>query len=193
MLLNPEHTPIAPPLPPIRSALRSGEGIRPGPDTVRRRWRPVADEAQEVAPYPLFFGQYGTPTPSTCTLRIHAGHRLVQPSTVGKLEEGPEVGGVWRENTYPGCSCDVPAHLYSFAFDPYRDARVRYPDQPDGSSPGPALLPLLTGTRLDHDHKRCGAPTRETSNYGGLCREPNGGCVPTAVGGFSRRVTKVGS
>ncbi|MFD4352583.1 flavin-containing monooxygenase [Nocardia sp. NPDC058518] len=45
------------------------------------------------------------------------------------LEEGPEVGGVWRENTYPGCSCDVPAHLYSFAFDPYRDVRVRYPDQ----------------------------------------------------------------
>ncbi|MFE3360616.1 NAD(P)-binding protein, partial [Streptomyces californicus] len=45
------------------------------------------------------------------------------------LEAGPEVGGVWRENTYPGCSCDVPAHLYSFAFDPYRDARVRYPDQ----------------------------------------------------------------
>lgn len=45
------------------------------------------------------------------------------------LEEGPEVGGVWRENTYPGCSCDVPAHLYSFAFDPYRDTRVRYPDQ----------------------------------------------------------------
>ncbi|MFD4462107.1 flavin-containing monooxygenase [Nocardia sp. NPDC058480] len=45
------------------------------------------------------------------------------------LEEGPEVGGVWRENTYPGCSCDVPAHLYSFDFDPYRDARVRYPDQ----------------------------------------------------------------
>jgi cation diffusion facilitator CzcD-associated flavoprotein CzcO len=45
------------------------------------------------------------------------------------LESGPEVGGVWRENTYPGCSCDVPAHLYSFAFDPYRDARVRYPGQ----------------------------------------------------------------
>ncbi|APE37167.1 monooxygenase [Nocardia mangyaensis] len=45
------------------------------------------------------------------------------------LESGTEVGGVWRENTYPGCSCDVPAHLYSFAFDPYRDARVRYPGQ----------------------------------------------------------------
>ncbi|BAD60596.1 putative monooxygenase (plasmid) [Nocardia farcinica IFM 10152] len=45
------------------------------------------------------------------------------------LEEGNDVGGVWRENTYPGCACDVPSHLYSFAFDPHRDAQVRYPDQ----------------------------------------------------------------
>ncbi|MFF5037500.1 flavin-containing monooxygenase [Nocardia salmonicida] len=45
------------------------------------------------------------------------------------LEEGPEVGGVWRENTYPGAACDVPSHLYSFAHDPHRDPRIRYPDQ----------------------------------------------------------------
>lgn len=45
------------------------------------------------------------------------------------LEKGADVGGVWRENTYPGCSCDVPAHLYSFSFAPYRDARQRYPGQ----------------------------------------------------------------
>ncbi|MGW6728796.1 flavin-containing monooxygenase [Nocardia sp. NPDC055029] len=45
------------------------------------------------------------------------------------LEEGHEVGGVWRENTYPGCSCDVPSHLYSFAFDRWRDRQMRYPDQ----------------------------------------------------------------
>lgn len=45
------------------------------------------------------------------------------------LEEGDDVGGVWRENTYPGCACDVPSHLYSFAFDPHRDAEVRFPDQ----------------------------------------------------------------
>jgi cation diffusion facilitator CzcD-associated flavoprotein CzcO len=45
------------------------------------------------------------------------------------LEEGNDVGGVWRENTYPGCACDVPSHLYSFGFDPYRDAEVRFPDQ----------------------------------------------------------------
>jgi hypothetical protein len=27
------------------------------------------------------------------------------------LEKGGDVGGVWRDNTYPGCSCDVPSHL----------------------------------------------------------------------------------
>ena len=33
------------------------------------------------------------------------------------LERENEVGGTWRENTYPGCACDVPSHLYSFSFD----------------------------------------------------------------------------
>ncbi len=32
------------------------------------------------------------------------------------LERAGEVGGTWRENTYPGCACDVPSHLYSFSF-----------------------------------------------------------------------------
>ncbi|MGF0320659.1 flavin-containing monooxygenase [Nocardia fluminea] len=45
------------------------------------------------------------------------------------LEEGNDIGGVWRENTYPGCSCDVPSHLYSFQFDRWRDRHSRYPDQ----------------------------------------------------------------
>ncbi|WP_216916957.1 flavin-containing monooxygenase [Nocardia noduli] len=40
-----------------------------------------------------------------------------------------DIGGVWRDNTYPGCRCDVPSHLYSFSFAPYR-GRLRYPDQP---------------------------------------------------------------
>ncbi|KAH8691365.1 monooxygenase [Talaromyces proteolyticus] len=26
------------------------------------------------------------------------------------------VGGTWRANTYPGCGCDLPSHLYSFSF-----------------------------------------------------------------------------
>ncbi|MGE0707616.1 MAG: SDR family NAD(P)-dependent oxidoreductase [Planctomycetota bacterium] len=34
------------------------------------------------------------------------------------LEKAATFGGTWRENTYPGCACDVPAHLYSFSFAP---------------------------------------------------------------------------
>lgn len=34
------------------------------------------------------------------------------------LERADRVGGVWRDNTYPGVACDVPAHLYSFSFAP---------------------------------------------------------------------------
>lgn len=34
------------------------------------------------------------------------------------LERGHTVGGVWRDNTYPGVACDVPSHLYSFSFAP---------------------------------------------------------------------------
>ncbi|SLJ13918.1 FAD-dependent pyridine nucleotide-disulfide oxidoreductase [Mycobacteroides abscessus subsp. abscessus] len=29
------------------------------------------------------------------------------------LERGSDVGGTWRDNTYPGAACDVPSHLYS--------------------------------------------------------------------------------
>jgi cation diffusion facilitator CzcD-associated flavoprotein CzcO len=34
------------------------------------------------------------------------------------LERGDEVGGAWWANTYPGCRCDVPSHLYSLSFAP---------------------------------------------------------------------------
>ena len=33
------------------------------------------------------------------------------------LEKAAEMGGVWRENTYPGCACDVPSALYSYSFE----------------------------------------------------------------------------
>ena len=32
------------------------------------------------------------------------------------LEKGPTLGGTWRDNTYPGASCDAPSYLYSFSF-----------------------------------------------------------------------------
>ncbi|MGY0501317.1 flavin-containing monooxygenase [Nocardia sp. FBN12] len=37
------------------------------------------------------------------------------------LERGSEVGGTWRDNTYPGAACDVPSHLYSYSFAPNPD------------------------------------------------------------------------
>jgi cation diffusion facilitator CzcD-associated flavoprotein CzcO len=33
-------------------------------------------------------------------------------------EKSDRVGGTWRENTYPGIACDVPAHLYTYSFEP---------------------------------------------------------------------------
>lgn len=33
------------------------------------------------------------------------------------FEKADDIGGTWRDNTYPGCACDVPSHLYSFSFD----------------------------------------------------------------------------
>ncbi|GAA2041812.1 NAD(P)/FAD-dependent oxidoreductase [Catenulispora yoronensis] len=33
------------------------------------------------------------------------------------LEKGDDVGGTWRENTYPGAACDIQSHLYSFSFE----------------------------------------------------------------------------
>ena len=41
-------------------------------------------------------------------------------------EKADEVGGTWRENTYPGVACDVPSHLYSFSFEPNPNWSQRY-------------------------------------------------------------------
>ncbi|MRJ75995.1 SidA/IucD/PvdA family monooxygenase [Aeromicrobium sp. SMF47] len=33
------------------------------------------------------------------------------------LEKAQDVGGTWRDNTYPGCECDIPSHMYSFSYE----------------------------------------------------------------------------
>ncbi|RJQ77118.1 NAD(P)/FAD-dependent oxidoreductase [Pseudonocardiaceae bacterium YIM PH 21723] len=45
------------------------------------------------------------------------------------LEKADDVGGTWRENTYPGCACDIPSHLYSFSFEQNPDWNRLYPEQ----------------------------------------------------------------
>ncbi|MDT5303221.1 MAG: hypothetical protein QOG79_6463, partial [Mycobacterium sp.] len=47
------------------------------------------------------------------------------------LEKADEIGGTWRDNTYPGAACDVPSHLYSFSFEPKPDWRYVFSYQPE--------------------------------------------------------------
>lgn len=47
------------------------------------------------------------------------------------LEKATRVGGTWRENTYPGCGCDVPSALYSFSFAPNPEWRRLFARQPE--------------------------------------------------------------
>lgn len=47
------------------------------------------------------------------------------------LEREDDVGGVWRDNSYPGCACDVQSHLYSFSFAPNPDWTRDFSPQPE--------------------------------------------------------------
>jgi cation diffusion facilitator CzcD-associated flavoprotein CzcO len=47
------------------------------------------------------------------------------------LERHDDVGGTWWANTYPGCACDVPSHLYSFSFAPNPEWSQTYTPQPE--------------------------------------------------------------
>ena len=47
------------------------------------------------------------------------------------LERADELGGTWRDNTYPGCRCDVPSHLYSFSFAPNPNWSSTFSSQPE--------------------------------------------------------------
>lgn len=45
------------------------------------------------------------------------------------IEKADSIAGTWRENTYPGCACDVPSHMYSFSFEPNPDWSEMYAPQ----------------------------------------------------------------
>jgi cation diffusion facilitator CzcD-associated flavoprotein CzcO len=47
------------------------------------------------------------------------------------LERAAQVGGTWRENTYPGAACDIRSDLYSFSFAPHPGWRHLYAPQPE--------------------------------------------------------------
>jgi cation diffusion facilitator CzcD-associated flavoprotein CzcO len=47
------------------------------------------------------------------------------------IERADDLGGTWRDNTYPGCACDVPSHLYSFSFEPNPGWSRTFSPQPE--------------------------------------------------------------
>jgi cation diffusion facilitator CzcD-associated flavoprotein CzcO len=64
------------------------------------------------------------------------------------VERGSEVGGTWRDNTYPGAACDVPSHLYSYSFE-------LNPNWTRSFSPQPEIQDYLVRTARKygvHDH-----------------------------------------
>ena len=47
------------------------------------------------------------------------------------FDRGHDVGGTWRDNTYPGCACDVPSHMYSLSFMPNPGWTRSFSSQPE--------------------------------------------------------------
>jgi cation diffusion facilitator CzcD-associated flavoprotein CzcO len=70
---------------------------------------------------------------------LEAGH-----SDFVLLEKADGVGGTWRENTYPGCACDVASVMYSYSFAPSRTWSRMYAGQPE-------ILDYIKGVVKDRD------------------------------------------
>ncbi|RAY11718.1 4-hydroxyacetophenone monooxygenase [Actinomadura craniellae] len=96
------------------------------------------------------------------------------------LEKAADLGGTWRDNTYPGAACDVPSHLYSFSFEPGAGWSRRF-------SPQPEILDYLRGCARRHGllpHLRFGTEVTEArfDEDAGLWR------ISTSRGEFAARV-----
>lgn len=79
----------------------------------------------------------GGPRPSIAIIGAGFGGigvaiRLAQAGfrNVRIFDRADGVGGVWRDNTYPGAACDVPSPLYSYSFAPNHEWPNRYSEQP---------------------------------------------------------------
>jgi cation diffusion facilitator CzcD-associated flavoprotein CzcO len=60
------------------------------------------------------------------------------------FEKADRVGGTWRENTYPGLTCDVPAHSYTYSF-------ARNPDWSHWLADGPQIQQYFERVASEHD------------------------------------------
>jgi cation diffusion facilitator CzcD-associated flavoprotein CzcO/acetyl esterase/lipase len=96
--------------------------------------RPLAERAGQSANG----SQNGRPGPSVAIIGAGFGGiglaiklRKLGIDSLTIFEKGERVGGVWRDNTYPGAACDVPSQLYSFSFEPNPGWSRRYSPQPE--------------------------------------------------------------
>lgn len=105
------------------------------------------------------------------------------------IEQADEVGGTWRDNTYPGCGCDVPSHLYSFSFAPN-------PSWSKAFSPGPEIQSYIKGVASELGLRRlirfgCRMESARWDGEAGLWRVETGEgemtaeILVSAVGGLS--------
>ncbi|ARS29345.1 flavin-containing monooxygenase [Sphingomonas sp. KC8] len=59
-------------------------------------------------------------------------------------EKADRIGGTWRENSYPGLTCDVPSHAYTYSFEPNPDWSHHLP-------PGPEIQAYFEGVVAKYD------------------------------------------
>ncbi|MEU9456282.1 NAD(P)/FAD-dependent oxidoreductase [Streptomyces sp. NPDC048277] len=106
-------------------------------------------------------------------------------------EKGDSLGGVWRDNTYPGAGCDVPSHLYSYSFAPRADWSRAYPLQPEllryleeCADTYAIRLHIRFGTEITTAHYDEAAHEWELRTADGGCRRAR--ILVTAVGQLNR-------
>ncbi len=69
------------------------------------------------------------------------------------LDRGNDLGGTWRDNSYPGAACDVPSNLYSFSFALNPDWTSSFPSQAEIWDYMRACVDRFDiGGRLHYDH-----------------------------------------
>lgn len=97
-------------------------------------------------------------------------------SNITLLEKKGSIGGTWRENTYPGVACDVPAHAYTYSFEPNPDWSSRF-------APGDEIREYFTRVFYKYGVDRC---TRFSEAVTGCVYEDGQWTVRTSQGNAYR-------
>ncbi|WP_242903955.1 flavin-containing monooxygenase [Actinomadura terrae] len=84
------------------------------------------------------------------------------------LEKSDSLGGTWHDNTYPGCACDVPSHMYSFSFELNPGWTQMFAPQPEIR----AYMERVADAYRVRDHIRFGHAV-ESMEYDGAARRWN--------------------